>query len=93
MRIMYKAVNVNEHTYKELHKIAIQLHKPKAQVVESLVKEYGRAMKEQDKVKLIKFNREMGAKIKTLKFSKKIKVQTDDIDADFAALANTDYMK
>ncbi len=90
---MYKAVNVSEHTYKELHKIATQLHKPKAQVVESLVKEYGRAMKEQEKAKLKKFNREMGAKIKALRFSKKIKVDTDDIDSDFAALANTDYIK
>ncbi len=90
---MYKAVNLNQTTYDELHKIATQLHKPKAQVVESLVREYRNAMKVKEKVKLAKFNREMKAKIKALKFSKKIKISTDDLDKDFAALADTDYMR
>lgn len=90
---MYRAVNINQDTYDELHKIATQLHKPKAQVVESLVKEYGRSMKKRERTKLEKFNREMKAKIKALKFSTKIKVTTDNIDTDFASLANTDYMK
>lgn len=90
---MYKAVNLNQATYDELHKIATQLRKPKAQVVESLVKDYSKAMKAKEKAKLEKFNREMKAKIKALKFSRKIKISTDDLDKDFAALADTDYMR
>ena len=46
----------------------------------------------QEKKKLAKFNREMGAKIKGLKFAKKIKIDTNNIDADFAALAKTSYV-
>lgn len=88
---MYKSINVNENTYKQLNRIATQLNKPKAQVVESLVKEYGENMKEREKRKLEKFNKEMGAKVRALKFSKKIKVNTDNIDEDFSALAKTDY--
>lgn len=90
---MYKAVNLSEKTYQELHKIATQLHKPKAQVIESLVKDYAHSIKEQQKRKLNTFNTEMGAKIKALKFSKKIKFDSNTIDADFAALADTDYIK
>ncbi len=88
---MYKSINVNENTYKQLNRIATQLNKPKAQVVESLVKEYGENMKEREKRKLEKFNKEMGAKVMALKFSKKIKVNTDNIDEDFAALAKINY--
>lgn len=90
---MYRTVNVNEETYQRLHKIATQTHKPKAQVVELLVKEHGEIMKKREKAKLEKFNKEMRAKIKALKFSKKIKISTDNIDEQFAALADTDYMR
>jgi hypothetical protein len=90
---MYKAVNVSEDTYQELQNIAAQLQKPKAQVVDTLVKVYKKATKESDKAKLEQFNKEMGAKINALQFSKAIKVDTNDIDEDFAALAETDYMK
>jgi hypothetical protein len=76
-----------------LNKIATQLNKPKAQVVESLVKGYDEAMKEREKATLDKFNKEMGAKVKALKFSNEIQVNTDTIDDDFAVLANTDYGK
>ena len=91
--IYVKSVNVNEETYKQLQRISMQLNKPKAQVVESLVKEYGESMNEREKVKLDKFNKEMGAKIKTLKLSKKITFDPDKIDEDFTALADTDYMR
>jgi hypothetical protein len=35
----------------------------------------------------------MKSKIKALRFSKKIKVDTTNIDADFSALGDTGYMK
>ena len=60
---MYRAVNVSEETYKSLQKISTQLNKPKAQVVESLVKEYGEITEERQKEKLEKFNKEMGEKL------------------------------
>ena len=53
---MYRAVNVSEETYKQLQRIAMQLNKPKAQVVDVLVKEYGEVRKEREKEKLEKFN-------------------------------------
>ena len=88
---MYRTVNISETTYQELHKIATQLNKPKAQVVESLVKHYGETIRDKDSVKLEKFNKEMGAKVKSLKFSRKIVFSTKNMDKDFASLAHTDY--
>lgn len=90
---MYKSVNLNEETYRQLHKIATQLNKPKAQIVESLVKEYAKQRESKEKVKLAKFNKEMDEQRKALKFSKKITFNTDTVDEDFAALADTDYMR
>jgi hypothetical protein len=54
---------------------------------------YKRATKDSEKAKLEQFNKEMGAKIDALRFSKAVKVNTNDIDEDFSALAETDYMK
>jgi hypothetical protein len=88
---MYKSVNISEDTYKRLQRIATQLQKPKAQVVEALVKEYDADREKHEKMKLAKFNEEMGAKIRALKFSKEITISTDNIDDDFAALADTEY--
>ena len=90
---MYKAVNVNENTYKELDKLATQLNKPKAQVVEALVKEHVVAQEEREKAKLKAFNREMDALRKDLKLPQGSKINTDDLDSDFVALADTDYMR
>jgi predicted component of type VI protein secretion system len=88
---MYKSVNVNANTHKILQRLSIQLNKPKAQIVEILAKGYEEIMKEKEKAKLDKFNREMGAKVKALQFSKHIKVSTSNIDEAFSALAKTDY--
>lgn len=52
-----------------------------------------KALNSKEKQKLEKFNKEMGRKIKALKFSKKIKVNTTNIDSDLAALADTDYIR
>jgi predicted DNA-binding protein len=90
---MYKSVNISDETYKKLQSIATQLNKPKAQIVAVLVKRYGETMQEKELAKLAKFNKEMGAKIKALRFSKNIAVDTTNIDADFSALGDTDYMR
>ena len=90
---MYKSVNLSEEAYKKLKRIAVQLNRPKAQIVKLLIKEYERVRKEGEKEKLERFNKEMGTKVKALQFSKKIKVSTDDIDKDFAALSDTNYMR
>jgi hypothetical protein len=50
-------------------------------------------MKDPEKIKLEKFNKKMEAKIKALKLPKNIKIDTTNLDKEFAALADTDYMK
>ena len=92
MYVMYRSVNISDTTYQQLNKIATQLNKPKAQVVDTLVKKYVEGEQKQEQEKLAQFNKEMGAKIKALTFSKKIKVNTDNLDEDFAVLADTDYI-
>ena len=93
MYVMYRSVNLSDATYRQLDKIATQLNKPKAQVLDSLVKNYAQERAKEEQVKLEKFNREMGVKIKALKFSKKITIDTDKLDEYWAALADTDYMR
>ena len=93
MYVMYKSVNISEETYRKLQRIATQLNKPKSQVVDVLVNKYDDTTQKGEQEKLEKFNREMGAKVKALRFSKKIKVDTNNIDADFGTLGDTDYMR
>jgi hypothetical protein len=50
-------------------------------------------MKQQEEEKRDRFNKEMAAKIKALQLSKKISFDPDTMDEDFAALADTDYMR
>ena len=89
---MYKTVNLSEETYQQLHRISTQLNRPKARVIEFLIRDYGEITRIKEAAKLTKFNREMKDKIGKLNFSKKIKVNTSNIDADFAALAKTSYV-
>jgi hypothetical protein len=49
--------------------------------------------KEREEAKLNQFNKEMGEKIKALKLPKNIKINTTNLDKEFAALADTDYGK
>jgi predicted DNA-binding protein len=93
MYVMYKSINVNDTTFQHIDTLSTKLNKPKAQVVEAAVMELEKSMEEQEKAKLAQFNAEMEAKIHALKFSKDITVSTDNIDADFAALAETEYGK
>ena len=90
---MYKTISISNSTYQKLHAIATRLDKPKAQVIDDLVREHSESMKGKERKELEKFNREMGAKIKTLRFSKKITVDTTNTDADFSTLADTDYLR
>jgi hypothetical protein len=48
---------------------------------------------DKEKEKLEKYNKKMEALIKELKLPKNLKIDTSDIEKDFAALADTDYMK
>jgi len=52
-----------------------------------------KSTKESERAKSKQFNKNMGAKINALQFSKAIKADTNDIDADFAALAENDYFR
>jgi hypothetical protein len=57
------------------------------------VKVFKKSTKESEKAKLERFNKEMGTKINFLQFSKTIKADTNDIDADSVALAENDYFR
>jgi hypothetical protein len=57
------------------------------------IKVSDKTQKESEKAKLKKFNKEMEAKIKALKLPKNIKINTTNLDKEFAALADTDYGK
>jgi hypothetical protein len=57
------------------------------------VKASKKSTKESAKAKLERFNKEMETKINALQLSKAMKADTNDIDADFAALAESDYLK
>ena len=93
MCVMYRSINVNPTTYQQLQRLATQLNKPKAQVIEVLVKEYDTIRNGREEKKLTQFNKNMKAKINALTFSKKITITTKNIDKDFTALAPTDFMR
>jgi len=57
------------------------------------VKVSKKSTKESGRAKSKQLNKDMGAKINALQFSKAIKADTNDIDADFAALAENDYFR
>jgi hypothetical protein len=52
------------------------------------VKVFDKTTKESENAKLEQFNKGLGVKISALQLTKQIKVDTNNIDADFAALAN-----
>jgi hypothetical protein len=52
-----------------------------------------KSTKESGRAKSKQFNHDMGAKINALQFSKAIKADTNDIDADFSDLAENGYLK
>ena len=57
------------------------------------VKSSKKSTKESEKAELEQFNKEIETKISALQFSKSIKADTNNIDADFAALVENDCLK
>ena len=88
---MYKTVSIQNSTYQNLNQIAQRLNKPKARVIDDLIKDRLEVMSEQDKKKTKEFDEKMDKLTGSLKLSKKIKIDTNDIDQYFEALADTDF--
>ncbi len=89
---MYKTISIQNNTYQYLQMLATKFAKPKSQVIDDLVKQQVEIMKEEEKEKLKEFNAFVADLAAQVKLPKGTKVNTDDIDKDFPALADTDYM-
>jgi hypothetical protein len=57
------------------------------------VKVSKKSTKQSERAKSRQFNNDMRAKINAIRFSKAMKADTNDIDADFPALAENDYFR
>ena len=88
---MYKTVSIHQDTYQNLDAIAARLDKPKAQVIDELVKGRMEEMKEEEKKKLEAFNAFADNLARQVKMPAGTKVSTNDIDKDFAYLKDIDY--
>jgi len=83
---MYKTISVHNHTYQNLQAIASRMEKPKAQIVDELVRGYIESMKGREKKELQEFNQFVESLAKRVKLPKGAKINTQDLDKDFAAL-------
>jgi predicted CopG family antitoxin len=83
---MYKTISIHNDTYQNLQAIASQMEKPKSQIVDELIKGYIESMKGREKKELQKFNEFVGSLAKRVKLPKGAKINTQDLDKDFAAL-------
>lgn len=83
---MYKTISIQNQTYQNLQAIASKMEKPKSQIVEELVKERIDSMKARDNKELQEFNEFVARLSKGVKLPRGTKINTGDLDKDFAAL-------
>lgn len=83
---MYKTISINNNTYQNLQAIASKMEKPKAQIVDELIKSYIESMKEGEDKELQEFNTFVESLAKRVKLPKGAKVNTQDLDKDFSKL-------
>lgn len=88
---MYKTISINNSTYQNLQAIASRMDKPKAQVVDELIKKYIESMKVNEKKQLLEFNTFVGGLAKQIKLPSRTKVNTTKLDKQFSALKDTNY--
>ena len=89
--VMYKTISISNDTYQHLNTIASRLNKPKARVVDELVKGYFISKENSESKDLKQFNAFVEQLTKRIKLPSGTKVKTDDMDKDFAALKNADF--
>ncbi|MEK7534644.1 MAG: hypothetical protein AAB600_04890 [Patescibacteria group bacterium] len=83
---MYKTISIQNNTYQNLQAIASKMEKPKAQIVDELVKKRIDSMRAGDKKELQEFNTFVESLAKRVKLPKGVKINTGELDKDFAAL-------
>ena len=83
---MYKTISINNNTYQNLQAIASKMAKPKAQIVDELVRGYVESVKEEEKRELQDFNKFVATLAKRMKLPKGVKINTGNLDKDFAVL-------
>lgn len=88
---MYKTISIHNDTYQNLQAIASRMAKPKAQVIDELVKGYIESMKDKEKKHLQDFNIFVEGLTKQVKLPKGTKINTTDLDKQFADLKDIDY--
>lgn len=88
---MYKTISIQNKTYQELSAIANKLKKPKAQVVDDLVKNYWESVKDKEQEELRAFNKKMDELRSRIKLPKGTVVNTDDTDGWFSDLKDEDF--
>lgn len=77
---MYKTVSIHQHTYQNLQAIALRLEKPKAQVIDELVKGYIDNMKGAEKRKLQEFNKVVDGLVRKIRLPKGTKIYSQVMD-------------
>jgi predicted DNA-binding protein len=83
---MYKTISVNLSTYQRLSAIATRFAKPKAQVLDEIIKSYAQSMAVAENAKLDQFNQFVQASAKKINFPKGTKIDTEDLDKSFSVL-------
>jgi hypothetical protein len=83
---MYKTISIQNNTYQNLNAIASKLDKPKAQIIDGLIRAYIDNMKEQENKELQSFNTCVSKLADRIKLPKGAKIKSEDMDKDFALL-------
>ena len=87
---MYKTVSIQQNSYQALNRIASRLDKPKAQVIDALVKAYTKEIAKKEKKELKEYNAKINKLAKhlaqTVRVPKGTRIDLTDIDRDFAYL-------
>ena len=85
---MYKTVSIHPDTYENIQTVAKQLNKPKAQVIDLLVKRYIENMQYKEAKELKKHNDFVNDQAKRIKLPKGTKIDFSDIDKEFAYITD-----
>lgn len=85
---MYRTISINNNTFQQIQAIATRLDKPKTQVINDLIQAYSERMNEKEKRDLVAFNAHIRNLSKQIKLPKGTIINTDDLDKDFALLAD-----
>ncbi len=87
---MYKTISIANETYQRLHAIASRLDKPKAQLIDELVRGYLEEREEKERRELESFNTFVNDLAQRVKLPKGTTIHIDKMDEEFATLGRED---